>query len=126
MRNRQGQSEGRSVANPKASSTSSEWYTTERNTQALVKAVMQFRSPRSLSGEDIWQLVRLTWVTASDGKLVEHHWQQPKVPALAHLLKKTAVPPGGNGSGHSYDWPPPQRFRRAFSRTSHYRAMVHQ
>lgn len=79
------------MANPKALSTSSEWYKTERNTEALVKAVMQFRSPRSLSGEDIWQLIRLTWVTASDGKLVEHHWQQLKVPALAHLLKKTAV-----------------------------------
>ena len=80
------------MANPKALSTSLEWYQTERNTEALIKAVMQVRSPRSLTGKDIWQLVRLTWVTANGGSLVEHHWQQLKVPALAHLLKRTAVP----------------------------------
>lgn len=79
------------MANPKALSTSSEWYKTERNTEAMVKAVMEFRSPRSLSGEDIWQLVRLTWVTTSEGRLVEDHWKQLKMPALAHLLMKTAI-----------------------------------
>jgi hypothetical protein len=79
------------MANPKASTSSSEWYQTERNTEALVKAVMAVRSVRGLSGEDLWSLIRLTWVTSNGERLIERHWQQLKVPALAQLLKKDAA-----------------------------------
>ena len=79
------------MSNPKASTSISKWYQTERNTEALVKAVMKHRSTPTLSGDDIWWLIRLTWITASRGKLIELHWQRLKVPALAHLLKKRVV-----------------------------------
>jgi hypothetical protein len=72
---------------PNASVSHSDWYQTERNTEALVKAVVALRPVSGLSGEDIWCLVRFTWVTAGSGGA---HWQQLKVPAIAHLLKKPA------------------------------------
>ena len=66
------------------------WYKTERNTEALVKAVMAHRSSRSLSDEDIWWLIRPTWITANAGETVESHCRRLKVPALAHLLRKSS------------------------------------
>jgi hypothetical protein len=68
-----------------APSSQSHWYQTERNTEALVKAVVAIRRVNALSAEDIWCLIRLTWVTAGSA---ESHWQQLKAPALAHLFKK--------------------------------------
>lgn len=40
-----------------------------------------------LSGEDIWCLIRFAWITAGSG---DTHWQQLKVPAIAHLFKMPA------------------------------------
>lgn len=70
---------------PNASSSQSHWYQTERNTEALVKAVLAVRPVDGLSGEDIWCLIRFAWITAGSG---DSHWQQLKVPAIAHLFKK--------------------------------------
>lgn len=72
---------------PKESPSAPDWYQTERNTEALVKAVMALRPANELSGEDIWCLVRLTWVTAGSA---DSHWQQLKIPAIGHLFKKPA------------------------------------
>src|SRR5271157_5438820 len=66
----------------------SKWYETERNTEALVKAVMAARPVRGLSGDDVWWLLQLTWITTSKGHTTKDHWQKLKVPALAHLFKK--------------------------------------
>ena len=73
------------TAIPIASSSQSHWYQTERNTEALIKAVVAARPVAGLSGEDIWCLIRFTWITAGSGG---SHWQQLKVPAIAHLFKK--------------------------------------
>jgi hypothetical protein len=73
------------AAIPNASSSQSRWYQTERNTEALVKAVLTVRPVAELSGEDIWCLIRFAWITAGSG---DSHWQQLKVPAIAHLFKK--------------------------------------
>ncbi len=73
------------TALPNASSSQSHWYQTERNTEALIKAVVAARPVDGLSGEDIWCLIRFTWITAGSG---ESHWQELKVPDIAHLLKK--------------------------------------
>lgn len=66
----------------------SSWYQTERNTERLVKAVAAVRPIRGLSGEDIWWLLQLTWITAGRGHVTSDHWRNLKVPALAHILKK--------------------------------------
>ena len=73
------------AALPNASSSQSHWYQTERNTEALIKAVLVVRPLDGLSGEDIWCLIRFTWITAGSGG---SHWEQLKVPAIAHLFKK--------------------------------------
>src|ERR1035441_9592212 len=65
----------------------STWYETERNSERLVKAVTAVRPIRRLSGEDIWWLLQLTWITVSRGHVTKDHWRRLKVPALAHLLK---------------------------------------
>ena len=75
--------------NPKSYSSVSDWYRKELNTSTLIHAVMSNRPARSLSAEDIWWLTKLTWITATGGQPVELHWQQLKIPALAHIFKKT-------------------------------------
>ena len=70
---------------PNESSSQSNWYLKERDTEALIKTVVAVRPVSGLSGEDLWWLIKLTWVTAGSA---DSHWQGLKVPALAHLLKK--------------------------------------
>jgi hypothetical protein len=56
-------------------------YQSERNTAALLRAVVSARKGEQLSGDDIWHLLWLTWWTkASD------HWRRLKVPALLHFF----------------------------------------
>jgi len=74
---------------PNEPSSQSKWYQKERDTEALIKAVVAVRPASGLSGEDIWCLIRLTWVTVGSA---DSHWQQLKIPAIAHLLKKSADP----------------------------------
>ena len=66
----------------------SKWYDTERNTEALVKAVMAARPVHGLSADDVWWLLQLTWINVSKGHPTKGHWKKLKVPALAHLFKK--------------------------------------
>jgi len=73
------------AAIPNPSPSQSHWYQTERNTEALIKAVVAARPVDGLSGEDIWSLIKFAWITAGSG---DSHWQQLKVPAIAHLFKK--------------------------------------
>src|ERR1022692_1102240 len=70
--------------------STSKWYETERNTEALVKAVMAARPVYGLSADDVWWLLQLTWITTSKGHTTKDHWQRLKVHALPHLLKKQA------------------------------------
>jgi hypothetical protein len=59
------------------------WYESEKNTAALLQAVVSARRGKPLSGDDIWYLLRLTWYTRS----ADHgYWKKLKVPALCHLF----------------------------------------
>jgi hypothetical protein len=66
----------------------SKWYDTERNTEALVKAVMAARPVHGLSADAVWWLLQLTWINVSKGHPTKGHWKKLKVPALAHLFNK--------------------------------------
>jgi len=41
------------------------WYRKEKNTSALIRSVAASQFNRNLSGDQIWSLVRLTWITSS-------------------------------------------------------------
>ena len=62
------------------------WYQSEKNSAALLQAVVSARSGKPLSGDDIWQLLRLTWSTHSADR---GHWRILKVPALLHLFPQS-------------------------------------
>jgi hypothetical protein len=62
-----------------------EWYKTERNTAVLLKAILASRPVNELSGDDIWNLLRLTWITLSKGQPSPDHWKRLKIPSLAAL-----------------------------------------
>ncbi len=57
------------------------WYQTEKNTAALVAAVLQARGGKPLKGDDVWNLVRLCWITSGP-----EHWKIYKAPALGSLV----------------------------------------
>jgi len=57
------------------------WYETERNTAKLVGAVVAARGWKTLTGQQMWHLLRLTWITKGP-----QHWQKLKIPALAKLF----------------------------------------
>ncbi len=63
-----------------------EWYQTEKNTAVLVKAVLQSKKVSSLRAEDLWSLLKLTWITSRGQKIYQDHWKTLKVPALAQLF----------------------------------------
>jgi len=81
--------------NPKLPKTATEllarshktvWYEVEQNTCTLLKAVVAHRLPAQMSGDDFWNLMRLTWINAFRGEPVENHWRDLKIPALADLF----------------------------------------
>lgn len=59
------------------------WYQTEKNTAALLQAVVSAKNVDLISGDDIWHLLRLTWFTK---RKTGDHWRSLKVPALCHLF----------------------------------------
>ena len=65
-----------------------EWYETHQNTAALLRAVTASLVVDKLSGDEIWQLMRLTWITRNVHGVSPNHWQTLKVPALASLFGK--------------------------------------
>ena len=67
------------------------WYEVEQNTCALLKAVVARRLPAEMSGEDFWNLMRLTWINAFQREPVENHWRDLKIPALGELFA-TSLP----------------------------------
>jgi hypothetical protein len=60
-----------------------DWYETELNTANLVQTIISEKQVAALSEHDIWNLIRLTWITRSD-----EHWQILKAPALAQLWNR--------------------------------------
>jgi hypothetical protein len=66
------------------------WYRKEKNTSALIRSVAASRFNRNLSGDQIWSLVTLTWITRSPKRVPTNHWKKLKVPSLASLFDKNA------------------------------------
>jgi hypothetical protein len=74
------------MAKAGAPTEESQWYSTERNTESLVKTVIAVRKPGILSGDDLWSLLQLTWINAGWGRTSPDHWKALKVPALGRLF----------------------------------------
>lgn len=63
-------------------------YQGRRNTAALLQAVLSARAGTPLSGDDIWHLIRLTWLTAAND-----HWRKLKIEALRQLFPQAKKVP---------------------------------
>jgi hypothetical protein len=61
----------------------SQWYETEKNTATLLRTVLASRGANTLKGDDIWNLVRLCWITAGP-----NYWKKANIPALGGLFKR--------------------------------------
>jgi hypothetical protein len=75
---------------PPVSAGKRHWYNTEKNTAALVQSIVKSRSAGTLSGDDIWSLIRLTWISMGAKDVSPTHWKRLKIPALENLFKKTS------------------------------------
>lgn len=63
-----------------------DWYIKEKNTSALIRNVFSNFSSKSLTGDVVWNLIRLTWITSYKGETSEDYWRTLKIPALASLF----------------------------------------
>ena len=76
---------------PPVSKDRQHWYNTEKNTAALIQSVVKSRSADTLSGDQIWSLMTLTWITMGKKHVSPTHWERLKVPALETLFSKNAT-----------------------------------
>src|SRR5438132_7271915 len=76
---------------PPVSKDRQHWYNTEKNTAALIQSVVKSRLVDTLSGDQIWSLITLTWITMGKKHVSPTHWQRLKVPALGTLFSKNAT-----------------------------------
>jgi hypothetical protein len=76
---------------PPVSADKRHWYNTEKNTAALIQSIVKSRSADTLSGDDIWSLIRLTWISMGTKDVSPTHWKRLKLPALENLFKKKAT-----------------------------------
>lgn len=69
-------------------------YKTEINTASLIRAVLLDKRMNDLTGEKIWALLQLTWITKGRGTMgrTTFHWKKLQVGALATLFAKTNLP----------------------------------
>lgn len=73
---------------PALQKSKKDWYHKEKNTSALIRAVVISQFNRNLSGNQIWSLITLTWITSSPKRVPTNHWKKLKVPALVSLFNK--------------------------------------
>src|SRR5258706_12091795 len=76
---------------PPVSADRRHWYNTEKNTAALIQSVVNARSPDKLSGDGVWSLITLTWITVGKKQVSPSHWKRIKIPALENLFNKKAT-----------------------------------
>jgi hypothetical protein len=76
---------------PPVSADRRHWYNTEKNTAALIQSVVKSRSADKLSGDEIWSLITLTWITMGTKHVSPTHWKRLKIPALETLFNKKAT-----------------------------------
>jgi hypothetical protein len=74
---------------PLLTSRKRDGYQTKLNTGTLLQTIVSSQSVDSLSGEAIWNLIRLTWITRSRDAVSLKYWKTLKVPAVASLFWKT-------------------------------------
>jgi hypothetical protein len=67
------------------------WYNIEKNTAVLIQSILKLKSPDTLSGDEIWSLITLTWITVGRKHVSPTHWKRLKIPALELLFKKKAT-----------------------------------
>lgn len=73
---------------PPVSKARRDWYSAEKNTAALIQSVVKYRSVETLSGNQIWSLIQLTWITMGARGISSDHWKRLKIPALATLFER--------------------------------------
>lgn len=71
-------------------SSESRWYKAESNTAKLVQKIVSLRLVKSLGGQQIYALLRLTWVTKVNGVI---HWEKNQAEALETLFENKNQPP---------------------------------
>jgi hypothetical protein len=76
---------------PPVSADRRHWYNTEKNTAALIQAVVKSRLADKLSGNEIWNLITLTWITMGKKHVSATHWKRLKIPALETIFNKKAT-----------------------------------
>jgi hypothetical protein len=76
---------GRSLDVPPQDERRERRYRREQNTSRLVRETIFALKPKRFTGNIIWNLIRLTWVTRS-----KDHWKVLKLPALAELFNQEA------------------------------------
>lgn len=75
---------------PRLTPNKKPWYRAEKNTSALIRSVVASPRARNLSGDQIWSLITLTWITKSPNGAHTNHWRKLKVPALKSLFSPNA------------------------------------
>jgi hypothetical protein len=73
---------------PPLTKAKADWYRTEHNTASLIRTVAKRCLRRGLSGDQIWNLITLTWVSRNRRGVTANHWKKLKVPALESLFDK--------------------------------------
>ena len=76
---------------PPVSADRRQWYNTEKNTAALIQSIVKSGSADKLSGDEIWSLITLTWITMGKKHVSPTHWKRLKTPALENLFNKKAT-----------------------------------
>ena len=63
-------------------------YARKRNTASMIQKVVSCLHIEGLTGEGLWRLVSLTWITKSGKKVSRDYWKTYKIPALAYYFGK--------------------------------------
>ena len=63
-------------------------YARKRNTASMIQRIVSCLHIEGLSGEGLWRLVSLTWITKSGRTVSPEYWKTYKVPALAYFFGK--------------------------------------
>jgi hypothetical protein len=61
-------------------------YARKRNTASLVQRVVSCLHIEGLTGEGLWHLISLTWLTRSGKRVSPDYWKKYKIPALAYFF----------------------------------------
>jgi hypothetical protein len=66
-------------------------YARERNTASMIQKVVSCQHIEGLTGEGMWRLASLTWITKGGRKVSPDYWKAYKIPTLAYFFRKGQV-----------------------------------